>query len=77
MSHNQMLPLPTPTPGEWLADIARQVSTPRITIAEAGDDMATGLAVVKLALVLKGRPVVLFRSIVEEWDLPTIVRELY
>lgn len=63
--------------GEGLAEIAKQVSGSRIMIADAGPDPNTAIAVVKLALFLKSKPVTQFRSIVEEWDLPRIVRELY
>ena len=66
-----------PVMGEYLSDLAGEMSDRRITIVEAGPDPDTAIAVIKLALVLRGRPLTQFRAIVEEWDHRRIVRELY
>lgn len=68
------------TLGEYLADLANGISPNRITIVETtgskeSDELA--LSVVKLALVLRSKPVLMLRSIVESWDIQRINRELY
>ena len=63
--------------GEYLHHVAEMVGGKRITIAIAGNDLETELAVVKLALVLKNKPLTKFRAIMEDWDMEDIVRELY
>ncbi len=66
-----------PVVGEYLADLADEMSDRRLVIAEAGDDPDTAIAVIKLALILKKHPLIQFRSIVEEWSQQRIVKELY
>lgn len=62
---------------DFLDDVSRSIAGPRVMMCEAGEDPETALAVVKLALFLKEHPAVKFAAIVEDWDLPRIVRELY
>lgn len=69
------------TKGELLADLASVlIQDKRIFDVEMTGDKdrdETAIARVKLALDLRKHPVILFKSIVENWDLSRIVRELY
>lgn len=66
--------------GEYLAYIAEVLRGSHLIVAEVGPDQFendTTMAIIRLALVIRSRPTVLVRSVVEEWDLQRIVRELY
>ena len=64
--------------GELLVDVMCMTGHLRkLVLCEAGRDMDTGLAVVKLAIVLTRHRALLFRAIAEDWNLLRIIQELY
>ncbi len=70
------------TVGEALLDIVNPLLGSKIVVAKVdrldeNNTMEQALAITRLGLALRKRPVLQLRSIVEDWDAARIVRELY
>ena len=66
------------TEGEIIASAMQSISNSRITECIVGKaDIEFGMARVKLGLFLKKNLAMLFKAIVEDWDMVRIVREVY
>jgi hypothetical protein len=65
------------TYGEFLVDVATSLQGSRLITVEDTPYNDVAYARIKLALLLKRKPAILLRAIVEEWSIQDIVREVY
>ncbi len=66
------------TMGERILDLAKELHSIRHKIIIADTTVTdVHLARVKLALDFERRPEIIFQAIMENWDQPRIVREMY